>query len=153
MGQFKRSLIIRCPVDKAFDFVSDWQNLKSIMSNILDINPVSFVQSGPGAAFDTVFKVGGANILTTLEVIEFMKDKRMMLKSRQGLKIVGGWELKPTKEGVNVTFSLQYDFPPGLIRNERDKTIVEKDFDEAANQSLELLKWVLESQTGQNLQD
>ena len=149
MGTFKHSVTIRCPIDRAFDYVADWQNLKSFMSNILDINPVSFVESGPGAAYDTVFKVGGANILTTLEVSEYVRNKKLLLKSRQGLKILGGWEFKASKDGVSVVFSLQYDLPQGYIRNARDKVLVEEDFDEAASQSLQLLKWILESQAGQ----
>lgn len=150
MGTFKHTVMIRCPVDRAFDYVADWQNLKSFMSNILDINPVSFVQSGPGAAYDTVFKVGGANILTTLEVSEYVRNKKLMLKSRQGLKILGGWEFKTAKEGTSLIFYLQYDLPQGYIRNERDKVLVEEDFDEAASQSLQLLKWILESQAAQS---
>jgi uncharacterized membrane protein len=150
LGAFKHTVVIRCPVDKAFDYVADWQNLKSFMSNILDITPVSYVHSGPGAAYDTVFKVGGANILTTLEVTEYARNKKLMLKSRQGLKIIGGWEFKTAKEGVSIAFSLQYELPKGYIRNERDKVLVEEDFDEASSQSLQLLKWILESQTIQS---
>jgi len=139
--------VIRCPVDKAFDYISDWRNLKSFMSNILDIEPVTYVQYGPGAAFDTVFKVGGANIPTTLEVQEFVRDQRLILRSRQGLKVLGGWEFKPTTNGTSITFSLQYELPPGLVRTAKDKELIEKDFSEAASQSLQLLKWVLESPT------
>lgn len=117
------------------------------MSNILDINPVSFVQYGPGAAFDTVFKVGGANIPTTLEVQEFVRDQRLILRSRQGLKVIGGWEFKPTSVGTAITFSLQYELPPGFVRTAKDNELIEKDFSEAASQSLQLLKWILESPT------
>lgn len=145
--QFKRSITVNCPVDKAFDYISDWQNLKSFMSNILDINPVSFVQYGPGAAFDTVFKVGGANIPTTLEVQEFVRDQRLILRSSQGLKVIGGWEFKPTGVVTAITFSLQYELPPGFIRTAKDKELIEKDFSDAASQSLQLLKWILESPT------
>ena len=145
--QFKRSVVIQCPVDKAFDYISDWQNLKSFMSNILDITPISFVQYGPGAAFDTVFKVGGANIPTTLEVLEFVRNQRLILHSRQGLKVTGGWEFKPVSGGTSISFSLQYELPPGLVRTMKDKELIEKDFSDAASQSLQLLKWVLESET------
>lgn len=151
MGQFRRTVTIRCPIEKAFDYITDWQNFKSFMSNILDINLVSFVQYGPGAAFDTTFKLGGANIPTTLEVLEFVRDSKMILKSRQGLKMTGGWEFKASPEGTIVTFSLQYELPPSIARSDRDKQAVEKDFDDAATQSLQLLKWVLESSTLQSM--
>lgn len=150
MGQFKRSVVVKCSVDKAFDYVSDWQNLKSFLSNIIDINVISFVQYGPGAAFDTVFKVGGANIPTTLEVQESIRDQRLILRSRQGFKMQGGWEFKTVPEGTMITFSLQYDLPAGYVRSGKDKLTVEKDFDEAASQSLQLLTWILESSTLQS---
>lgn len=147
MGQFKRAVTIRCPVDKAFDYVTDWQNLKSFLSIIIEISPISFVQSGPGAAFDTVFKLGGANIPTTLEVLEFVRDKKMILKSRQGLKMEGGWEFRTAPEGTIISFSIQYELPPGLARTDRDRQLVEKDFDDSAMQSLQLVRWILESRT------
>ena len=150
MGQFKRSIVIKCTIDKAFDYIADWQNLKSFLSNILDISPVSFVHTGPGAAFDTTFKIGGANILTTLEVQEFIRNKRLIMRSRRGLKIVGGWELKEVTGGVNITFSIQFELPPGYIRSEYEKASIDKEFDAAAGQSLDLLRWVLESSTSQN---
>jgi len=150
MGQFKHSITIKCPIDKAFDYVSDWQNLKSFLSNLIDINPVSYVQSGPGAAFDATFKLGGANILTTLEVYEFVRDKRMILRSRQGLKIIGGWDFRKTADGTSIAFSLQFELPAGFVRNVGDKARIEKDFDDAAAQSLQLLKWILESSTLQD---
>ena len=150
MALTKHSMVIKCTVDKAFDYVADWQNLKSFTSNILDINPVSYVQSGPGAAFDTTFKVGGANILTTLEVLEFVRDKRIMLRSRHNLKIVAGWEFKQVKDGTNVSFSMQYEIPAGFVRSDRDRSSMEKEFDDAATQSLQLLKWVLASSTSQD---
>jgi len=150
VGQFKRSVTVKCPIDKAFDYVSDWQNIKSFMSNIIEINPISLVQYGPGAAFDTTFKLGGANIPTTLEVFEFIRDTKLILKSRQGLKLTGGWEFKSVPEGTVLSFSLQYDLPPTMSRNEKEKQKVDKELDDAAVQSLQLLKWVLESRTMQN---
>ena len=147
MGQFKHSVSIRCPKDKAFDYVSDWQNLKSFMSNIVDIKPVGFVQSGPGAAFNIVFKIAGAEIPVTLEVGQFVKGVRMMVKSREGLKMMGGWEFQGISDGAVISFSLQYELPPAIARSAQDQLLTEKDFDNAAAQSLQLLKWILESST------
>ncbi len=152
MGQFKRSVTIKCPIDKAFDYVNDWQNIKSFMSNIIAINPVSFVQYGPGAAFDTTFKLGGADIPTTLEVYEFMRDSKLILKSRQGLKLTGGWEFKSAPDGTVIYFTLQYELPAHLTRNEKERQKIDKELEGAAEQSLELLKWVLESRTMQSME-
>lgn len=153
MGQFKRTVTIKCPLEKAFDYVTDWQNLKSFFSNILDINPISLVQYGPGAAFETLFKVKRAEIPTTLEVIEFVKDKKMILRSTRGLKVRGGWEFKPTSEGTLITFSLEYELPPGMVRGDRDRQAIEQEFDESAGQSMMLLKWILESATMSQMED
>ena len=153
MGQVKRTVVVGCTVDKVFDYISDWKNLKSFLTNILDITPVSYVQYGPGAAFDTVFKVGGANISTTLEVQELIRDQRLILKSRQGLKMQEVWDFKTVPEGTLITYSLQYELPPSLARTEKDKLMVEKDFDETTIQSLQLLKWILESQTLQSKEE
>ncbi|MDH4123179.1 MAG: SRPBCC family protein [Thermoplasmata archaeon] len=149
MGEFKRTVAIKTTPDIVFNYVTDWRNLKSFMSNILDINPISFVQYGPGAAFDTVFKVSGAEIPTTLEVEEFVRDKRLILRSRQGFKIRCAWEFKPASDGTVVTITLQYDLPQGITRTESDRITAQQDLEQASFNSLQLLRWILESFTGQ----
>lgn len=153
MSQFKRTITIRCGIDKTFDYVADWQNLKSFWSNVVDMKPISFVEYGPGAAFETVFKVKRAEIPTTLEVVEFVRDQKMIMRSTQGLRVRGGWEFKAASDGTLITFSLEYELPPGLVRGDRDRIAIEKDFDDAAVQSLKLLKWILESGTMQGMED
>lgn len=153
MGQFKRTVVIKCPLEKAFDYITDWQNLKSFMSNILNVNPISYVQYGPGAAFETTFKVKRAEIPTTFEVVEFIKDQMVKMKSTRGLKVRCGWSFKETPDGTLITFSLEYELPPGFVRNERDRLAIDKEFDDDATQSLQLLKWILESTTMQSMED
>ena len=41
MGQFKRTVTIKCPLEKAFDYVTDWQNLKSFFSNVDEVLAVN----------------------------------------------------------------------------------------------------------------
>ena len=84
-------------------------------------------------------------------MFEFIRDTKLILKSRQGLKLTGGWEFKIAPEGTVLSFSLQYELPPTMSRNEKDKQKVDKELDDAAVQSLQLLKWVLESRTMQNV--
>jgi len=147
LGQFKRTATIRCTLDKAFDYVTDWNNFKSFIPNVIDIKPVSYVQHGIGASFETVFKVKSAEIPTTLEIVEYISDQKMILRSTQGLKVRGGWEFKPTSDSILITFSLEYELPPGFISGDKDRIAIEQGFDNAALQSLQLLKWILESST------
>lgn len=153
MGSLKRSIAVKCSLQKAFDYVADWNNLKSFISNILDMKPISFVQYGPGAAFETTYKVKRAEIPTTLEIVDFVRDKRMFLKSTRGLKVKQGWEFKEASEGIMIEFSLEYELPPSLSRSESDRIAIEKEFDNSATKSLQLLKWILESSTMKDFED
>ena len=147
MPIFKQSNPIPCAIDDAFEYVADWTNLKNFMPMFMDVKPVSLVQYGPGTSLETVLVLGKVEIMTTLDLIEFLKNKRILYKASRGIKSKISWDFASIGDKTLVSFVFEYEIPPGLVNRDSEKEAIEKELSALAVQSMELLKWVLQSQS------
>ncbi len=144
----KRRVSVACRIEDAFEYVADWKNYKNFISLFLDIEPMSFVQYGPGTSLAVMISLGRMEVKTTLDVTEFQKNKRITLKATKGIRLRSTWDFKDIGDKVLITLDFDYDLPVGLTFREDQKEALEKELDDSAVRSMELLKWVLESNVG-----
>jgi uncharacterized membrane protein len=147
MPIFKNSNPIPCAIEDAFEYVADWTNLKNFMPMFMDVKPVSLVQYGPGTSLETVLVLGKVEVMTTLDLIEFLKNKRILYKATRGIKSKISWDFASLGDKTLVSFVFEYEIPPGLVNRDAEKEAIEKELSALALQSMELLKWVLQSQS------
>lgn len=141
----KRSLPVMCKIEDAFEYVADWNNFKDFMPMLLNLKPISLVSYGPGTSLEATLVLAKMEISTTFDLVEFVKNKRIMYKAARGIKSKIGWDFSQSGDKVLVTYSFEYDIPPGLVTRGSELEAIEKDMQERANQGIELLKWVLEA--------
>jgi len=152
MPIFKHSHPIPCAIEDAFEYVANWTNLKNFMPMFMDIKPVSLVQYGPGTSLETVLVLGKVEVITTLDLIEFLKNKRILYKATRGIKSKISWDFASIGDKTLISFVFEYEIPPGLVNRDVEKEAIEKELSGLALQSMELLKWVLQSQSpGKNV--
>ena len=149
MPIFKHSDPIPCAIEDAFEYVADWTNLKNFMPMFMDIKPVSLVQYGPGTSLETVLVLGKVEVMTTLDLVEFLKNKRILYKATRGIKSKISWDFASIGDKTLISFVFEYEIPPGLVNRDSEKEAIEKELSALALQSMELLKWVLQSQSPQ----
>ncbi len=135
-------------MDDSFEYVADWKNYENFMPMFLNIEPMSLVQYGPGTSLALVISLGRLEVRTTLEVTDFQKNKKITIKATKGVGLRATWEFKDMGNKVLITLDFDLDLPAGLAFREDQKESFEKELDDSAVRSLELLKWVLESKTG-----
>jgi ribosome-associated toxin RatA of RatAB toxin-antitoxin module len=143
----KRNIPVVCTIEEAFEYVADWSNFKNFMPMFVDIRPVSMVAYGPGTSLETVMVISKTEIVSTLDLVEFTKNKRIMFRATRGIRSKLSWDFSQLPDKVLITYSLEYEIPDGLVRRDSEKEAIEKELDDYASQSVELLKWVLESQS------
>jgi hypothetical protein len=143
----KRNIPVICTIEEAFEYVADWSNFKNFMPMFVDIKPVSMVAYGPGTSLETVMVISKTEIVSTLDLVEFTKNKRIMFRATRGIRSKLSWDFSQLPGKVLITYSLEYEIPDGLVRRDSEKEAIEKELDDYASQSVELLKWVLESQS------
>jgi len=147
MPVFKHSLPVSCTPEIAFEYVADWNNFKNYMPMFVALKPVSYVQYGPGLSLETTLMLAKMEIITTLDLVEFVKNQRILFKASRGLKSKIGWDFKPLGNQTLIMFSFEYEIPPGLVSRDSQREALEKDMQDQLNQNLGLLKWVLEAQS------
>ena len=144
----KWSTPVACKVEDAYEYIAEWTNLKDFMPMFVELKPVSLVMYGPGLSLEATLVLGKLEMSTTLDLVEFLKNKRIMYKSMRGLKAKLIWELKQLPEDKTLlSHSFEYEVAPGLVRRDSEREAIEKELESHANQSMSLLKWVLESKS------
>jgi len=129
----------------AFEYVADWKNFQNYFPVFVSLKPTSLVQYGPGASFDGVIVLGKVEMNTNLDVVEFQKNKKLVMKSSRGVRTRVTWDFKDVGGRVLITFDFEYDLPMNLALRADERDALGKNLEQAAAKSMELLKWVLES--------
>jgi len=144
----KWSTPVTCKIEDAFEYIAEWTNLKDFMPMLVELKPVSLVMYGPGLSLEATMVLGKMEISTSLDLVEFLKNKRIIYKSMRGLRSKIIWELKELPGGrTSLSSSFEYEIPPGLVRSNSEREAIEKELEGLVNQSMNLLKWVLESKS------
>ena len=143
----KRNIPVVCTIEEAFEYVADWSNFKNFMPMFVDIKPVSMVTYGPGTSLETVMMISKTEIVSTLDLVEFIKNKRILYRATRGIKSKISWDFSQLPDKVLIIYSFEYEVPDGLVRRDVEKEAIDKELDGYASRSMELLKWVLESQS------
>lgn len=144
----KWNLEVGCAIEDAFEYVADWRHYKDFIPFFLDLKVTSAVEYGPGTSFETTVALGRVEIVTEFSVVEFLKNKRILLKAFRGVKSKASWDFKQLPGKTLVSFSFEYEIPPGLVTRPSEREAIEKELQEHAGNSMNLLKWVLESIAG-----
>ncbi len=145
MPIFKRSIPVKCKIERAFSYIADWTNLKDFMPMFLNVKPVSLVSYGPGTSLEVTFSLSKVEVITTLDLVEFVMNKRLMFKAAKGLKTKLSWDFAQVGDRVILTEVFEYEIPPGLTARPSELEAMEKDMQALAVQSLDMLRWVLEA--------
>lgn len=143
MPVVKKSIIINVPVEQVFDYVADHRNALTYMHSFTRFRPVTEKTRGLGAKVKAVGHFWGLHVTTDMEIVEFVKNKRLVSETSSGIDSVATWLFDPTPEGTKVTFIADYE-PPPLAVGRIFKHLVRREVERNAAYTLLNLKRVLE---------
>lgn len=97
------------PIDRVWSFVSDPERVLSFMSGVTRWEVVSDRQTGLGARYRVLFRVGAAEIGGLIEVVEFEPPCEFAWTSVLGIDQRGRWRLRELPGGhTNVELRMAY---------------------------------------------
>jgi uncharacterized membrane protein len=103
------------PVNVLFDYVDDYRNTTTWLFGLSKFEPSTEITSGLGSKFDGTFAVPPIKIHSSVEIIEWEKDKVIALNSFHGFKISSTWHFSATgPETSKVVVDFTYELPGGL---------------------------------------
>ncbi len=146
MPAIKRRSSVSCRVEDAFEYVADWRNFANYIPMFVDVAATSLVQYGPGTSLDMTMLLGTkVQMRTTLDIVDFLKNQRIVFKSHRGVRTKTTWGFKDIGGRLLLTLDFEYEVPQAMNIREDEKAALAKDIESAWGKSLDMLKWVLES--------
>ncbi|MDQ1372455.1 MAG: hypothetical protein QG582_1371 [Candidatus Thermoplasmatota archaeon] len=146
MPAIKRRASISCRAEDAFEYVAEWRNFSNYIPMFVDMEVTSLVQYGPGASLDLTMLLGDkVQMRTTLDFTDFVKNRRIVLKSMRGVRTKTSWDFRDIGGKALVTLDFEFDLPATMSLREDERLALAKTIEDAWGKSLDMLKWILES--------
>ena len=123
MAKVKKSITIKAPVEKVFDFVSEPTHLPEFWPSLVEVKDVKRLPNG-GTSNRWVYKMVGIRLEGTSEDIERITNQRLVSKTEGGVKSTQTWTFQPEAGGTNVTFEVEYTVPIPVLGRLAEAVIV-----------------------------
>lgn len=146
MATIQDRIEIAAPVEAVFDFVADYRNALEWMAGFERFHPVGSVTRGIGAAVRASGRVMGMPVETTLRIVEFEENERIVSVSETPVSSRSVWRFSPTATGTLVEFVGEYDFPGANVPFIANRVVQE--LKAMTRQTLENLRRRCEARSG-----
>ncbi len=124
-----KTITIKAPVEKVYDYISEPTNLPEIWPSLVEIKDVQKLPSG-GTKERWVYKMAGIRLEGTSES-EDTENQRIVSKSKGGAESTQIWMFQPEAGGTKVTLEVEYTVPIPVLGKLAEAIIVKMNEHEA----------------------
>ncbi|MBH0119585.1 SRPBCC family protein [Rhodococcus sp. HM1] len=114
MFHVRHSAVAAVPLDIAFAYVDDHRTVPEWMFGVSRFEPVGAQVSGLGAVFDAAMQIGPKSLDTRLEVVEWERDRIIVLNSVAGFRTSSSWTFTDLGDSSRLDVDFGYELPGGL---------------------------------------
>jgi hypothetical protein len=144
MTEIRKSIRINAPVNKVFDFASNYLNWQKFFVGISDIRPITDITDGNGARFLYKVKLMGIKVAVGTEFQQFKRDEGWIGQSFKGLDALTQWIFKAIEGGTEFTYIQRYQIPFYMGGDLIDKKFVTPQWNKIIEKSLNNMKRLTE---------
>jgi len=123
MKKIVKSITIKAPVKKIFDYLNESTNLPEIWPSLVEVKDVQRLPDG-GTKFRWVYKMAGIHLEGTSEDTEYVPNQRIVSKSKGGVESTQTWMFQPEGDETKVTFEVEYTVPIPVLGKLAEAIIV-----------------------------
>jgi len=123
MTKTVKSITIKAPVEKVFNYISEPTNLPEIWPSLVEVKDVQKLPSG-GTRNRWVYKMAGILLEGTSEETEYVPNQRLVSKTKGGAESTQTWMFQPEAGGTKVTFEVEYTVPIPVLGKLAEAIIV-----------------------------
>ena len=109
MNKIVKTIAIKAPVEKVFDYINEPNNLPEIWPSLVEVKDVKRLPDT--TKFRWVYKMAGIRLEGTTEGVESVANKRIVTKTKGGVESTQTWIFQPEAGGTKVTFEVAYTIP------------------------------------------
>jgi uncharacterized membrane protein len=109
MATIRRSISIRAPVDRVFDYLADPTHLPEIWPSMVAIRNVEPRENG--TSFDWDYKLLGMRIHGHSDPVELVRNQRLVTRSVKGIPNTFRWLFANKAGETEVALEVDYEVP------------------------------------------
>jgi len=118
-----KTINIKAPVEKVFDYISEPTNLPEIWPSLVEVKDVQKLPSG-GTRNRWVYKMAGILLEGTSEDTEYVPNQRLVRKTKGGVESTQTCMFQPEAGGTKVTLEVEYTVPIPVLGKLAEAIIV-----------------------------
>jgi len=141
MTEIKRSINIEAPVNKVFEYTSDYLRWPEFFEGVSNFEPISEIIYGKGTKFIYKAKMLGIKVTVGTEILQFKENEGWIGKSFKGTEHKTQWIFEKLNGNTEFTYILSYKFPLGRCI---DKKFMQPAWIKIIEKSLQNLKSIME---------
>ena len=125
MTKIVKTINIKAPVEKVYDYISEPTNLPEIWPSLVEIKDVQKLPSG-GTRDRWVYKMAGILLEGTSESedAECIPNQRIVSKTKGGVESTMTWMFQPEAGGTKMTLEVEYTVPIPVLGKLAEAIIV-----------------------------
>lgn len=126
MPERETTITINAPVEKVFSYLHDEPtNLLEIWPSMVDVKDVQRLPNG-GTSFRWVYKMVGMRFEGTSEDLEYIKNQRVVTKTKGGIEATYKWIFQPEDGGTKMTVEVEWKVPVPVLGKLAEALIIKQ---------------------------
>ncbi len=143
MLQTDQSILVNAPLHTAFAFVADYRNAIKYERHFSKLDPLPGPRQGYGTTLDARGRFRGIPVRSTLRIVEFVEDERIVSRSIAGLHCSLEWDFGEENGRTRVRLVAKYALPLPFVPRTVQASI-EREIQAITTESLLELRRLLE---------
>lgn len=143
MPKIERSITINAPVSKVFEYIADPKLTPEWLPGMIETKDIKQTEDGVGSTHNWIYKMSGMTFEGKNITDEFIKDKKIVIRSEGSIKTLWNWNFNPQDNSTKLDLSVEYTVPMPVLGKLAEK-IVLKQNEREADLALENIKAKME---------
>jgi ribosome-associated toxin RatA of RatAB toxin-antitoxin module len=115
MPKIERSIIINSPVREVFDYIADPKLTTEWLPGMIETKDINQTEKGVGSTHNWIYKMIGMRFEGKNITDEFVKDKKIVIRSEGSIKTLWNWNFELYDHGTKIDLSVEYTIPMPVL--------------------------------------
>lgn len=114
MKRIQKTIQIKAPAQRVFDYVTQPTNLPSIMPSMIEVSNVAPQPNG-GRNFDWIYKMAGVRLKGHSKIEQHEPGKLAVVRTSGGIVSTWTWKFEGDGVGTRLTLDVEYMIPVPVL--------------------------------------
>ena len=131
MPKIERSITINAPIAKVFEYIADPKLTPEWLPGMVETKDIKQTEEGVGSTHNWIYKMSGMTFEGKNITDEFIKDKKIVIRSEGSIKTLWNWDFGPQDNKTKIDLSVEYTIPMPVLGKLAEKIVLKQNEREA----------------------